>query len=555
MASVGNAPPANLERFLIVHLSLKETATGSGVEEDASLEELAESILYYFHAGQVADARESRTSSAPVRLAGLGTALWSFPDSLTMTEPHRSKRRFQFVRLSNSNLLLTRLDKDILGIAQFSKKALVTPQAMAANFHRQYRLYALFGKTSIQASCQHPSMKEVYRLYKSKRKAMQSSDETDTGIGKQMQEELDNLHSTLPINRLRTELGEHFDMFCAEWENIQQFLPASGRSVVHLTPPLIPGSQPLCALTQQMKTNDERENLVHLCEQNEAILGFSVFVNGLFEQTVSSGSILSVDVETAHLIAHHLSSILHRFPKECKATSAGFLRRTLGGLLQGECENVKGSFLSPPPLSMLSAMVQEIPFCTLDDKRIWTPHISLEDSAQPIQVCLYNYGNHAFVIYLDPASTNSFPQALSNFCESVNEVPYPKPMGVCDKWEKPGQTIIWIDRPHHRAILYSSMCTPRKFSADLYIDMRHNLASSLSLDMLLAVDDAMQHAIYNFPNRYEACTLLRHNWLVCRAQEGKELYVILDVKQYVTIQDVSLAMKEIEQKFTRISTA
>jgi hypothetical protein len=300
---------------------------------------------------------------------------------------------------------------------------------------------------------------------------------------------------------------------------------------------------------KQIETIDWIPRMTAICEQNKAILGVSVFVTGLFERTICSEPAFCIDTETTHLVMHHLSSVWQRLPKEHEPASAGFLRRTLGGLLQGDRRIGKGSFLSPPLLSMLSTSVREIPFCTLNDEDIWIPSVSIKKETESVHVCLYNVGNYDFVIYLDPFCKKVFPQALSAFCVSINDISFPKPFETSEKWDRAGQMIIWVNRPGHRVILYSSLCSARKSSADPYPDIRYDLASSLSLDTLLAMDEAMQHAIQNFPSSYEACTLSRNNWLVCRAHSGNELYAILDVKHFVTIQDVSVAMEEIEHHF------
>lgn len=546
----------HLERFAIVHLSLKEIATGSGLDEGASNEELAESILYYFHARSrtlaVENTKDARISSAAVRMAGLAAALWSFPASLTASESSTLSDSYQFVKMTNFNLLLVLLEKNILAVVQLSKKALVTPQAMAANIQRQYCLYDLFGDASVQESCQHSGMKELYTLYKERRKEVGKSGSEGAAAMNSVQEKIDRIQCALPITALRSELREYFDMFCAEWESIRQVFPACARSIVQCTPCMLPGSLPLSRRTvSTMNTTDWSTKLGEILEANEALLGVSVFVDGLFEDTATSTeSDFTINNKTACLIMHYLSSVRQRFPNEHEPAAAGFLRRTLGGFLQGDPEDDKGAFLKPPPLSMLSTSVQEVPFCSLENEDVWTPRVTFRERTKTIHACLFFRSNHAFVIYLNAVKKNDFPNALLNFGAFIDNESFPKPTWLAEARERTGQTVIWIDRPRQRTILGGSSGTPKTMQTTLNVDERYELASSLSLDTLLALDDAMQHAIHHSTERYESCTLLKHNWLVCRAQNGQELYAVLDVKHFVTIQDVSVAMKEIEQQFS-----
>ena len=74
-----------LQRFAILHLSLQEVSTGFGPDEGASVEELTESILYYYDTSKDSHKSEQsgRESDVAVRLVGLATAFWSLPKTVS----------------------------------------------------------------------------------------------------------------------------------------------------------------------------------------------------------------------------------------------------------------------------------------------------------------------------------------------------------------------------------------------------------------------------------------------------------------------------------------
>eukprot|EP00977_Amphora_coffeiformis_P013414 scaffold3505_cov170-Amphora_coffeaeformis.AAC.11 len=562
-----------LERFAILHMSLQELSTGSGPDEGASVEELAESILYYYVAGSGSQKSEpkGRESGAAVRLAGLATAFWSLPKTITSPPSSPSNNQFQFVTLSNCTLLLTVLEHEILAVAQFSKDAHVTPQAMAADIRRHYRLFCLFGGGRIHCRLKagagqsevmedaeaYPGMKKLFELHHKKQKLCNRRG----GLVKAgselalIQSELDRIRSSLPITALQADLREHFDMFCTEWESLRATNPACGRSFIHQTPSPIPGTLSTRLLKRDVSLafKEKLETvLLETAKISDTIWGIAVFAQGQFyKDVVSHPNKFDLDIETSCLAMYYLSSMRQNLPTDHEPAAAGFLRRTLGGLLQGERDDDSGTFLKPPPLSMLSTTVQEISYCSLGEELVWTPLLTLDDEERSVRVSLYNRGNYAFVIYLDPSKESGYSSALKSFATLLVEKIEYRPVSMDDNWDRVGQDILLLDRRRQTTILYSSRKATRRDGAMAYPDERYQPASLLSLDTLLALDDAMQQAILESPARYEMCTLLRHNWLVCRARDGRELFVVLDSKHYVTIQDVTVAVNEIEKHFVR----
>lgn len=556
----------HLERFSIIHLSLQEIATGDAPDEGASTEELGESILYNFLPGTGSNEVGTLPGlDVAVRLAGMVTALWSLPLSLGAPQ----QRHFQFVRLSNHNLLLTLLEDNVLAVTQFSKGALVTPEAMVSLIKRHYNIFGLTSGGGIDkrlrsnsssttvpdGSCAYPGMRKLFAFHRKIRKQRETA---HVQGGSSMVEELDRIRSQLPVSKLRSDLKEHFDMFCLEWEGLRRQNPVCGRSIINRTPFPIQRSSCLhwfdndstCIhlkgkMTEFFETSDE---------DNNAALGVSIFTQGQFLCTVVPPAVnFAISSEDACLTMHYLASIRHQLPTEHPPQEAGFIRRTLGGFLQGGNSNHVSGFLGPPPLSMLGAAVQDIPTCTVGkgvNNLVWVPSLTLGDVKASIRACLYSHGEYSVLLYLDPARETSYTSTLGKFLSYILDLKPPESsVDLLESWNRPGQEIIWVDRKRQRTVVYSSQRSSRAGQERIHPDDRYRLASLLSLDTLLALDDAIGHSILESPSRYESCTLLWRKWLVSRAQDGRELYVILDARHFVTIHDVTKAMEEIERHF------
>jgi hypothetical protein len=570
-AAKNEVKDAGLQRCAVIHLALKEIATGSGTDEAASLAELAEAILYFYESDGNSSEASLRSSPDAIRFVGIASAFWSLPTSLG----GRTPTSLQTVALSESSLLLIPLEDHVLAVFQFAKDARVTPEAVAAATCRHYQLFCLCSGGGIDYRLRgprtpglpqekdgnsiYPGMRELFDLYRQKRKLLYriGDSSVESNSVKPIEEELQRLGSTLPIHYLRRDLREHFDIFCADWESNRSSNPAYGRSIIHRMPSPVPGS---CS-TYRLETVPEawKESIRAVLENKhgEGILGVSAFAHGQFQETMLVDKEFKISTESHCLLMHYLSSIREQIPADHEPAAAGFLRRTLGGLLK-EGGRASAGFLAPPPLSMLNVSVQEAAVCVLrnsqedDETNVWIPLMTLCEIDRVVRICLYSIGDFDFIVYLDPDSDAMHSHALNEFSQRVAETSVIN-VGLRREWDRVGQDVIWVDRRRHRTLLCSCRKWTKKSASKNHPDERYQLASHLSLDTLLALDQAIDSAVRAFPRPYNCCTLLRQNWLVCHSRDGVELYVVLDGKQYVTIHDVEGAIDEIQQDFPPVT--
>lgn len=263
-------------------------------------------------------------------------------------------------------------------------------------------------------------------------------------------------------------------------------------------------------------------------------------------------------------------------------------------------------FLAPPPLSFLSALDEPNGFqCLSKEGLVWAPPVCMpvttghEITHLDARICLYSRGVVSVLLYFsraDPEGPTSYqtmfhdvegklasalvgnsssPDEISNKATgSLNVIKHV----ITKVWQVQGQEVIVIDRVDQSLLLFADPrhndegkvherptrqaknrseqlihSTPPAFescsSSPLGLDCRYRLASQLSLDSLLAFDDAMDEIHQS--NRdgshapYEICTLLSNRWVYAFAQDQKELYAIFDSAFFVTVADVQHAAQRI----------
>jgi hypothetical protein len=284
--------------------------------------------------------------------------------------------------------------------------------------------------------------------------------------------------------------------------------------------------------------------------------------------------------------------------------------RPLEPLLSQDHATKDCGFLGPPPLAFLST-VDEVngvvgPY---EGSRVWALPVSIADSESvgPTESCyvnarvsLFYCRNYSFLLYLNAPELNleetcyveTFRGFLhqigpvldsdrSQFDDSVSSletvlVPSSKlPGSGCD--------VMFVDWRSLSSYLYVAHRNPvdqRKFHLGLKkkfsssrgtvhssppilkpdardvlpysLDCRHNLASHLSPNAILAVEDAIEEvrAQSNTGLAFEACTSLSDRWVYVYALDPEELYILFDSKQFITIADVQRCAREIRNQLS-----
>ena len=366
---------------------------------------------------------------------------------------------------------------------------------------------------------------------------------------------------------------------------------------------------------------------------------------------------------SSHPPAQHRLSGLKKFAFFASSTDEALAGDENDVFHQGQ-EQTTGNFLMPPPLFMMSASDRTHCFHGPNDLKIWAPKIHLPlhpvgneeaPSAVDVHAILFEATNFDFVIYIhakmrDPlweaeervglvCDSNSdimvggYPAPLTesnkfSFFEELgqqlvllsNEVeggsPKPDVMSrselLVEKWEQPGQHIVFVDRSRHRLVLFSGQSPQlsnkgrdvqrpngksslRRFLgfpsgkgahgekvpptdsirysdsewSALGCDCRHRLASHLPLDIVLAFDDMMNevsnvragaeivksrkdyfHAKVNAiqDGCLELCTCMSQGWVYAYSDKRRELYAYFDNSIYVTVTDVQNAALAIRMR-------
>lgn len=239
---------------------------------------------------------------------------------------------------------------------------------------------------------------------------------------------------------------------------------------------------------------------------------------------------------------------------------------------------------------------------------------SMPNESANLLAVMYYHGNFDLLFYLSPPTppettkgddTPDFSYAQSlfkNFVTVADQVLAPKidtttlwqrlePLQFHRfHWKDPGIEIVFIDGNNGSLTLYSDECIPSSHSklvlkerikpgprgilADvnkssrsqlpgseyvaavdslttaLGLDCRYMLASHLSVDTILALDEAIdQVRRQKKGGRYESCSFLAQHWMYCHTDgNGGEVYILLDASKYVTLTDVQTISREIRDE-------
>lgn len=285
-------------------------------------------------------------------------------------------------------------------------------------------------------------------------------------------EEIKTLLYLLPIQSLREELRIHYDEYISELESVTSTGGVAGRCIVEQIP--VPTRSNPCAQLHHYPLSTPSENTMILlrhsmerllinedrnhCDEMPCLLGVSSFCNDLFlfsrvlpyvsteEQVVTKASDehvhLSISPQTATLLHCYMTSFRSKVSQHVNSYSAaasptstpprlnnqvshlgsfasdGFEDKAATSTNMADCSRGEetisiGSFLEPPPLSMLSASDQifEVRVPSLGHSPVWTPRIHLPcDCARAVRphghgliethVALYEGGCFSFLLYI-----------------------------------------------------------------------------------------------------------------------------------------------------------
>ena len=326
---------------------------------------------------------------------------------------------------------------------------------------------------------------------------------------------------------------------------------------------------------QNQKLSLEIQQLMKNCTQDHSdsdpdLLGISTFYHGqlLHTHSLPDAEIQYASSEVICLIMGHFASyrtkmsqlLLHSQntptkPKPLLGLTQLFnsdLVKTFDQQagLESERDRERGTFLPPPPSSMMSVSVGTQYCELLDGRKLWTPNIHIpvfkkedsrsEDEYIASRTILFEIKGLSFLLYFKASVSNvSLPKTLLAIEESLKEAC----MHISEDSQSitsahsdftiltgnmPGIDLLLVDRAQYKLILYSERnhtvinektqfdsksTPPRTFLgfgsrttkirqqsnrndqlvewASLGLDCRHLLASHLHLDVILAFDDMM----------------------------------------------------------------
>lgn len=306
MSSHSSPPPPVLQRFMIVYEDL--ATCGGGVDEQSSLEELSEHILYYHDAANNASrettpSHPSNCNATAVRFAGLCSALRSFPNTLNDDNSTDVSNEVVF---SHSKLVFCPLENDdssIYAVAQVARSDLGNEtltrrrngdQAWAIRnsiqqwhhrfclFHGgiQYRLAAKDDATNSHSMI-HP---EFSQLYKARKQLHRFRTRTDRGrassgsqdapphntaalddeqVVAQLEAEIQCLTESLPLKSLRADLTNHYEEYlldhgrlAAAYHCVVEGVPSplTFRTIPPPFPPFLPSISALTAVSESLES-------------------------------------------------------------------------------------------------------------------------------------------------------------------------------------------------------------------------------------------------------------------------------------------------------------
>jgi hypothetical protein len=274
--------PSPIQRILIIHLNLHERCTnGESLGENASLEELSESILYY-HRDQRIDVMADRNDKYPdskylmqeaVQFLGLCTAFYTLPSSLTLSKSNKTHsngkhNKTQAIYFEKSTLVFIPLESsmDIVAVVQVARSSMCActsnagsgdPLAMQSSFERSHRLFCLFNGGGIlcrlnggtskspKKSLPYHGMDHLFGLLKELRKANQrllrydTEEDKHAQIGARIKDLVDEIRSMrqgLTIQSLRTDLDAHYKEYISDFSLVASRNGGAGRCLVEVPP-------------------------------------------------------------------------------------------------------------------------------------------------------------------------------------------------------------------------------------------------------------------------------------------------------------------------------
>ena len=270
----------------------------------------------------------------------------------------------------------------------------------------------------------------------------------------------------------------------------------------------------------------------------------------------------------------------------------------------------RSSYLEPPPLSLLSTLDDTNSFEGPEEgTRVWAVPVTFmrpmeaddleEEEYTDARVSLYVSGIYSFLLYLnltpdaeggDACFVEVFRQFMEHCTKVLDDL---NPQVDCSldndgtmlpcapRVEPSGCEVVFVDwntnshfvfsekvdsperdRRHQLGGLGTMFNGKRANSEQLRdanalsifgLDCRHILASRLTLDSLLALEDAMDSIRSRERDPFETCTSLSSHWLYAYACNQQEVYLLADATKYVTIADVQRCARGIrDELFSRI---
>lgn len=516
----------SIDKLILLHQSLVEECTPNGLDEAASIPELAESVLYY----SVEGAKLSET----VQFAGLCTALYELPSALNMEEPT------QVVQLAHgASLVFQQVEPRVLGVAQISGPC--TPIAVAAALKKCHSLFCLLRGGGIQRRLQDKKGMELLFELRKKLRKLEALRGIEVKDWKATERAIVQLLPTLPISALRRELLVHYDAFLGDRET-------SFCNLTDLVPPVCKNAgraPPYLATRLLMNVRDA---------MNDGLLGASMFYNGCFVWTHHDSA--PIDNGAVFLLYEYMTGFRQESTAHVTATpQRPAPRRFLGLSLAmdtppspAQVREPTNGFMEPPSLSMLSALDEENGLEYDGDTRLWAPRVSLGDL--DCRVCMYTNGAMDFLIFFRGDDAGPMLQGFvekTEMAEPGNDGDATEPVTF------PSTVALFVDRRrnvttircHSSSVPQSRNSSPQSMSFDSNNPLLQDseLVASLSTEALRAMDGAMTEAQrrreQNAGNGvHESVTTVSKGWVVVHQAADLELYALLESKEYATLDDV-----------------
>jgi hypothetical protein len=525
-----------IQRLLIIHLKLFELSTGNlSLAEDASNEELCESILYY------KSDKVSSTDNHPreaLQFAGLCEALYALPCEIS--PPNEFTKH---VYLDQSTLAFQLLEASgVLAVAEISRANVDQPRgtplavrALLTNSHRTFCLTRGGGvhrrlldgprTKDTESNIQYGGMDRFYDLQKRKRKLVDKRAVSNKHASEQLESlllSIKALSEELPIRKLREDLRVHYDALLADVSLLAIENFGSCRNSVEMLPPpctpVIRSSDSSVSLSrlafaQEQLSLQIQKFLDRQRIQNERvkIVAVSVIFGGrlLSTQTITS---LKEDVSSinhAYLMAvmSYLFSFRSKMLQRQQAVerdndNSAKTKRTLGSLISELFSSLKEAqlpdkvkemsprhFLPPPPLSLLSSTDSVGNFEGPGASRVWMPLVSLplrsklgEETHLDLRACLYDADPLFFLLLTSRSSEDeletAYTHALDDFEKDAANAACMAAHELKEEqkvFQQAGHDIIVVDREKHECSIYTGSTTDGIRQLHERIALRHAL--------------------------------------------------------------------------------